>query len=540
MTMQSDAVPAFSPVRAAIVLCVISAALIALIGRVAYLQTYGRQQTILRTEKQHHRTQPLTARRGSIFDRNGTLIAGTIQNDGIFIDPQFMQERYQDEDKWVQMDSDLPRLAELLGMDAMGLAQMISDNSEQRFIKIADYVSDATAEKIMALKMPGVGLMPVNHRVYPLGSLAGHIIGGVGKGEIGREGVEMKFDKVLAGRDGSQRVLKDAKRRAIGVTEEDYVPAEHGKHLVLTIDANIQLIAEQELEAACDQFNAKRGEVVVLDPWTGDVLAMANYPSFNPQEINTTPADVLRNNALVAPYEPGSAIKPFIVGPAFSKGLTTPGQLWPIGGISWLTPYGRRITDVHGYGPLTTWDVLVKSSNIGMAMMAEKIQNPGLYEGLTTFGFGRPTGIELGGEDPGVVRPLSSWSKHSTDSVAQGYELMVTPLQLGRAFCAYANGGKLPNVRLVKGGAGRGRQCGDDASAGCIQRAETGGEPGRGREDPSHPCGCAAAWHRDIGQTAQGRHAGVRGADLVGVEHVRKDRYEPYFRGQGRLQRQSL
>ncbi len=440
-----------SPGRAALVLMFIAVALLSLIARVAYLQTYGRQQTILKAERQHHQTQPLAARRGSIFDRNGTLIACTIQNRGVFIDPKFMQERYQDENRWVQLDTDLPKLAALLGIDALELAQMLSDRSEERYIKLSDCVSGETEKKIRALRMPGVGFMPVNHRVYPLGSLAGHIIGGVGKGQIGLEGIEMKFELDLAGKDGSQRVLKDAKRRAIGVAEEDYVPPQHGRHLVLTIDANIQLIAEQELEAACDQFRAKRGEVVVMDPKTGEVLALANYPGFNPQEISETPPEIRRNAALVAPYEPGSAIKPFIVGPAIDRKITSPGDVWPISGISWFTPYGRRISDVHGYGPLTTWDILVKSSNVGMAMLGQKMGNPALHEALTSFGFGKRTGIELGGEDPGLVRELSAWSKHSTDSVVQGYELMVTPLQLARAFCAYANGGKLPTVRLVKG-----------------------------------------------------------------------------------------
>ena len=138
---------------------------------------------------------------------------------------------------------------------------------------------------------------------------------------------------------------------------------------------------------ACEEYKAKRGEVIVLDPWTGDVLALANFPTYNPQAISDSPSEFRTNGALIMPYEPGSAIKPFIVGPALLHGITNPGMMWPITGISWQPPYARRkpITDVHGYGPLCTWDVLVKSSNIGMAMLAHKMGNPEVHAALTSF-----------------------------------------------------------------------------------------------------------------------------------------------------------
>ncbi len=449
--MPNESPQSFSHIRAGIIFTILGAILVVLIGRVAWLQTYGRQTTILKAERQHHQSEELPARRGSIFDRNGALMACTIQNSGVFVDPWFMHDRYQDENRWAQMEPDIAKLAEHLDLEPEKLAALISDNSEQRFLKISERVDERTAEEIKKMKMPGVGLMPVNERVYPMGPLAAHIIGGVGTDELGLEGIEMKYQKLLMGKNGYQRLLKDAKRHAIGVAEDDYVPPEHGAHLVLTIDANIQMFAEQELAACCQKYKAKRGEVVVLDPRTGEVLALANYPTFSPQTISESRPEVRTNNTLVAPYEPGSAIKPFIVGPAFDRGLVTPVTMWPIGGISWSTPYGRHITDVHGYGPLAMWDVLVKSSNIGMCMLAEKLDNPQIHAGLTSFGFGKVTGIELPGEDPGMLNPLVRWSKHSTDSVAQGYELMVTPLQLGRAFCAYANGGRLPQVRIVRG-----------------------------------------------------------------------------------------
>jgi cell division protein FtsI (penicillin-binding protein 3) len=178
---------------------------------------------------------------------------------------------------------------------------------------------------------------------------------------------------------------------------------------------------------------------------------MANWPTFNPQNLEDSTNELRRNRCVTDPYEPGSTLKPFIVGPALQAKVTRLNEVWPIHGISWHTPYGRKVTDVHAYGPLATWDGLVKSSNICMSMLAERMGNPLLQKSLTSFQFGRPTGIELPGEDPGRVNPLKQWNKFSTESVAQGYEMMVTPLQLARGFCAYANGGRLVQPTIVRG-----------------------------------------------------------------------------------------
>lgn len=433
-------------------LVIVGAGIAAMAGRVAYLQTYGRQATIDKADRQHHRTDILPARRGSIFDRNGALMACSIQNQGLFVDPKFMYECYQKDGKTVaEMDEKVRELAQVLDRSPAELARFIGDRSEARYLKLAESLDEPTISAVQDLDIPGVGFFPVNQRIYPMGGLAAHVLGGVGKDGKGLEGIELAFEQTLAGRDGSQYVTKDARRRAIAVAEEDYHPPEHGKHLILTIDANIQMIAEQELLERCMKTRAKRGEVVVVDPATGDILALANYPTFSPQNISESDMEARRNNCLVAPFEPGSTLKPFIVGPALADGLLTWGRVWPISAISWATPYGRRITDTHGYGPLTTWDVLVKSSNIGMCMIAGQYQNANLHKALRGFHFGETTGIELHGESRGMLRPLASWSRSSTESIAQGYEIMVTPLQLARAMCGYATGGYVPSLRVVRG-----------------------------------------------------------------------------------------
>ena len=442
----------FSSFRAAIVFLGIAMLMTALLGRVVFLQTYGRQSTIDKAERQQHTRDTLLARRGAIFDSTGMLMAGTVQTRTLFIDPKFMQDQFQKEGRSLNdMDEAVAKLANLVDKNPFEISQLLGDRAESRFVKIAENLDEDLCVAIEKLDLPGVGTLPTNVRYYPMGALGAHLLGGMQKDGVGLEGLELKFEKQLAGKDGFKRTLRDFRGRPLAVAAEDYLPPQHGQHLILTIDGNIQMIAEQELTAACEFFKAKVGEVIVMDPQTGDVLALANWPTFNPQNLEDSTPELRRNRALTDPYEPGSTIKPFIVGPAMEMNYTKPNEIWPIQARQWKTPYNRTITDVHAYGPISTWDVLVKSSNIGMSMLGERMGNAKLHRALTDFGFGRVTKIDLPGEHPGRVNPLRQWGKYSTDSVAQGYELMVTPIQLARAFCAYANGGRLVDPRLVKG-----------------------------------------------------------------------------------------
>jgi cell division protein FtsI/penicillin-binding protein 2 len=442
----------FSTIRCSVVIYVIVGLFLLLMARVAYLQSYGRRQTIARAQRQQHQGLKLPARRGDIYDRNGLLLAGTIQTTSLFVDPKFMQDRFQEDGhSLVEMDLALDKLARVIGIDSYKLAQLLGDRANDRFVKIADNLDDAAIAQISALDLPGVGTVAQSARCYPMGSIAAHLLGGCGADGTGLDGVELKYDKLLSGKPGFERQTKDARRRPIGVDEEDYRPPQHGQHLVLTIDANLQSIAEQELRETVESNQAARGEVVVMDPSTGDVLALANYPTFNPQTLSDSTPAIRRNSALVAPFEPGSIFKPFIASPALMWRITTPWEMWTIPGISWQTSYGRTITDVHHYGNLCTWDGLVKSSNILMSMLGERMGNPNLHRAITSFGFGHRSGIDLPGENAGKVNSLRKWNHFSTESVAQGYELMVTPLQIARAFCVIANGGKLVTPRILLG-----------------------------------------------------------------------------------------
>jgi len=451
----SFSLPRFSTARAAAVLVGIGVLFGTLLARVGYLQTYGRQRTIAQADRQQYRTERMPARRGCIFDSTGNLMAGSVQTKVLFADPKFMLEAYQAEHhNLAEMDDAVAALAKILDRNAFELSKLLGEKYETRYLKLAQNLDDTTANAIAALNIPGVGFEPMNVRYYPMGSIGAHVLGGVGKEGSGLEGLELRFEQLLAGRDGFKRTLKDASRRGISVAADDYQPPAHGQHLVLTIDANIQMIAEQELALTCQKNRAKRGEVIVMNPATGEVLALANWPTFNPQNLDDSTPEVRRNRCLTDPYEPGSTIKPFIVGPALQWHVTRTNEVWPIPAKTYAWTFGhhvRHVTDVHFYGPLSTWDVLVKSSNIGMTMIGSRMGNQKLYAALSGFGFGRRTGIELPGEDPGLLHALKKWTNDSTVSIPQGYEVMVTPMQICRAFCAYGNGGRLVQPQIVKG-----------------------------------------------------------------------------------------
>ena len=423
-----------------------------LLCRVAYLQTYGRQHTLAKALRQQYATQVLPARRGTIYDRNGIEMAGTIQTQTLFVDPKFMQDCFQQDGKsLVDLDHAVSRLAGLIDKDPFTISQMLGDRVTSRFVKVAEDVDETTAGEINKLDLPGTGLLPTNVRYYPMGSLAAHILGGTGKDGAGLDGLEKKFEGLLAGHDGFKRTLKDARHRPISVAAEDFLPAQHGQHLILTIDANIQMIAEKELAATCREFRAAQGEVVVMDPKSGEILALANYPTYNPQNMGDAARDARRNRALVSPYEPGSTIKPFIVGPAVAGRVARLDTVFDMP-ASYISPLRRKpVTDVHHYTQLALWDVLVKSSNIGMTMLGERMGKERIARAVRGFGFGRQTGIELPAEDPGLVQPVEKWGTSDVVSVVQGYAVMVTPLQLARAFCAFANGGRLVQPTIIKG-----------------------------------------------------------------------------------------
>ena len=250
--------PTFSPIRAKATIIVIVALFAALVGRVAYLQTYGRETTISRADRQQHLIMTLLARRGDIYDRNGLVMAGSVQTHDLFIDPKFMQDCFQEDGhSLTEMDDALDKLGAIIDQDPFELAKLLGDRADSRFVKVAANLDDQTVAQIEALNLPGVGIDSGTARCYPMGSLAAHVLGGCGSDGAGLDGLELKYNRAALRPAGVCRETKD-ERRPIGVDAQDYLAPRHGQQLVLTIDANLQMIAEEELRDECEHVKSPR------------------------------------------------------------------------------------------------------------------------------------------------------------------------------------------------------------------------------------------------------------------------------------------
>ena len=332
--------------------------------------------------------------------------------------------------------------------------QAVDTLTEAKTIKDQKAREAKRAESAMlAHALDGVGFERTVKRVYPMGSMAAHVIGYAATSEDqgchGVDGLELQFDDLLRGKAGAMELFKDAQRHTIMIAGDGYKPAEYGCSVWLSIDTMIQSIAEKELAASCQQFKAESGVAIVMDPFTGKVLAMASYPTFDVADFPRTPAKLRYNHAVVDPYEAGSVIKPFVMSWAIEHGVVTPNTMINCEGGAWHDPTGRLVRDDYGYGVLSAEDVVVKSVNVGMAKTGWMMGIPMLCEDVHTFGFGGLTGIELPGDSKGILKPEAKWNKGTLTSVSFGYEIAVTPIQLIRAFATFTNGGYLITPRVV-------------------------------------------------------------------------------------------
>lgn len=447
-----DPVPPPSPLRLGAVLCLIGLAIAALVGRVAWLQTTYAAQAAPRALRQQSAKETLHARRGSIFDRNGLMLAGSVQLTSVYADPKFMHEQFQTRGRTLaDLDRALEQVAEIIDADPAQLMLEIGRDPRKRYIPLAHGLRDDVVAKLTALAVPGLGFQADPDRVYPMGPTAAHLLGTVGAEDTGLEGLERVQQALLAGVDGAKGTVRDKRRRPILAADAEYRLPEHGQHLILTIDSNIQLIAEEELAATIREFKASGGCVVVMDPGSGDVLALANFPTYFPQYLADSTADARRNRAITDPFEPGSILKPFLLAGLIERGVTRISESVNVGPSKYYRPYPRRqIIDEYYYGEsLVVWDVIVKSSNIGMVKLGERVEAPVLTEILRSFGFGQKTRLGLSGEDAGLVP--GKWGWGTRESIMQGYALLATPVQLCRAMSVIANGGRLVTPRLLAG-----------------------------------------------------------------------------------------
>ncbi len=444
---QQATTPAATPVcaRIQLLLTAVVVAWCVLVGRVLMLALSDEQTARRQVHRQQTVSITLPARPGDIVDRSGTvLLATTVVRPSLYVVPSQIVHRWR-----------LARsLAEVLDLDAARLFERLERNRDKHFLWVKRRLSESERRRVESLGLPpGVfGFRDEFLRVYPHGSLACHVLGWRDIDGIGQAGVEKTCAGLLRGREGRRVLHVDALRHAVSVDRQASCEPVAGATVRLTIDAAIQRFAEERLDALVRQWLPAGATAVVLESATGEILAMANRPAFDP---NRPAAGVAgwRNHAVQSLYEPGSTMKPFVVAEAVVLGRVQADE--PIACENGEFRIGGRVLhDHHPYGTLSVADVLVKSSNIGMAKIVQRLSEPELYDALCRYGFGRPTGIALPGEQAGRLRPVSQWSGYSAVSLAMGQELTVTPLQIAAAYGALANHGRYVVPRIVQDAAG--------------------------------------------------------------------------------------
>ncbi|MBU4312044.1 MAG: penicillin-binding protein 2 [Candidatus Omnitrophica bacterium] len=378
----------------------------------------------------------LLPRRGIIYDRNLKELAGSVNLNSVFLDPLIVEDK----------DSAAGRLSEVLDIDKDKIAGMFCE--DKRFVWLARKVEPETERAIRRLHIKGIGFVKEPKRVYPNKELASHITGFVGLDDSGLEGIELKYDKFLKGSPGWIYTIRDAKRREVPGYEYREIPPADGNDIVLTIDSVIQAFAERELDAAFKKYNAKGGSIVVMDPHTGDILALANRPTYDLNDISGYSIDARRNRAICDFFEPGSSFKMVTASAVLEEAAVKPEDEFfcENGEFKWE---GHTYHDHKPYGWLPFKDVIKYSSNIGTMKSALKIGDKRLYRYIKRFGFGKKTGIDLPGEVGGIVRPPSKWSKLSLCSISMGQELTVNVVQLACAISSLANGGYYIRPRVI-------------------------------------------------------------------------------------------
>ncbi len=415
--------------RVALIFVVLAAGLAALLGRLFVLQIRDHRGLTERASRQYHRLVPLTSKRGTITDRNGRELAVSLQAPSVFAQPSAV----------ANPDAAAAALAPHLAVPRAELLERL--RADKPFVWIARRVEPAQAEAVARLNLKGIGLVPESRRFYPRQELAAHLLGFVGLDDRGLEGIEFQYDAVLGGKPRWVVAAQDALGRVVFRDEPEPTDRETFD-LVLTIDEVMQYIAERELERAVARSRARGGSAIVMDPRTGEVLALANWPTFNPNLYQQTPAAARRNRAAADAFEPGSAFKVILGAAALEEGVVHPGdRFYGEGGA--IEVGGVTIRDHERYEWLTFEEVLAHSSNVGAVKVGLRLGKTLYYNYISGFGFGSLTGVDLPGETPGLIRRPQKWSQVSLGALSIGQEISVSPLQLLTAFAAVANGGEL-------------------------------------------------------------------------------------------------
>ena len=409
-----------------------------LVWRAVDLHVFNRDFLRNQGEARYLRVVPVAAHRGMITDRHGEPLAISTPVDSVWVQPKAFAGAHA---RW-------PELAKLLGLDLDRLQRTVLARQEREFVYLKRHVSPQKAEKVMALGIPGVNLQREYRRYYPAGEVTAHVVGFTNVDDRGQEGLELAYDEWLRGTPGAKRVLKDRLGRVVRNVELIRKP-EAGRDLALSLDRRLQYLAYRELKRAVFHHKARSGSLVILDVHTGEVLAMVNQPAYNPNDRGQYRPGQTRNRAVTDVFEPGSTIKPFTIAAALQSGRFRPGTL--IDTAPGRYRLGKAlIRDARNYGRITVSTVIQKSSNVGASKIALSLPDELLYRTHTRFGFGAATGSGFPGEVGGLLADAGHWRKIEKATMAYGYGMSVTALQLARAYAALADDGRLHPVSFVK------------------------------------------------------------------------------------------
>lgn len=415
-------------------LCLLSLLLI----RAVYLQLACAHNLAVLAKKQHTVVIELHPRRGTIYDRNLHPLAVSVNLDSVFANPREIKNK----------KSVVRALSSVLHLSEKFLLERLT--KDKSFVWLKRKISVAESAKIKTLKIKGVDMIKEPKRVYPNGSLASQIIGYAGTDNKGLEGLELLYDKYLKGEAGYRSTFRDAKRRQIASFEYEYYPSVDGFDIVLTIDEIIQHIVEREIDRAMKDFHPIGASVIVMEPGTGDILAISSRPTYDLNFFEKTASDKKRNRAVTDMFEPGSTFKIVTACAAIENKTTGLSEKFFCENGKWKHSGGRILHDHKPHGWLTFKEVIEKSSNIGTVKVAQKLGSAELYRQIKQFGFGDLTNVELPGEAAGFVRPPSQWSGTSIYAIPMGQEISVTPIQMASAISVIANGGELVKPRIIR------------------------------------------------------------------------------------------
>jgi cell division protein FtsI (penicillin-binding protein 3) len=415
--------------RSAVVLGLVVLGAIGLAARAVELQLMDHGFLAKQGDQRSMRVVKIAAHRGAITDRNGEPLAISTPVDSIWVNPQELKDNIDQ----------LPKLARALKEDQQTLVRRITSNLDREFLYLVRHMPPEQAAHIKALGIPGVYLLREYRRYYPAGEVSGHMVGFTTVDDKGQEGLELGFDQLLNGQEGAKRVIQDSLGRYVENVESIRAPRP-GRDLVTSIDLRIQYLAYRELKAAMQEYRARAGSVIVIDVDTGEVLAMVNQPSYNPNDREQLKADLYRNRAATDIFEPGSSVKPFVMAAALASGQYRPDSI--VDTSPGFMKVGNKVEeDEHNLGAIDLATILAKSSNVGMAKVALSLQPKQIWDTLSALGLGRVTGSGYPGESAGMLSNYSHWRPVGIATMSHGYGLSVTPLQLAHAYATIGAGG---------------------------------------------------------------------------------------------------